>query len=130
MIKRKFLLLTLVAAFSIFCGYAQDADEWDYPVKPGSEVWKSFTTYEQKADALQIPDIVLKKMSTKHLAEVCVNYPMMGDWFFFDDPNVFINNLAQKFNGLCELTERSSCAEELISIFMDYKLDNNKIVNN
>ena len=54
----KKLLLLLVLTFSITC-FAQE-EKWSYPILPGTEAWIAFDTYQEKVNACQIPEDVLK----------------------------------------------------------------------
>jgi len=86
---------------------------WDYPVKPGSKEWASFTTTQQMLDAVQIPQNVLEKLSTKELAEICFNYPFYIDYNAIDDQRLAISIMIELFNGLKELSQRKDGAKEL-----------------
>lgn len=46
---------------------------WDYPVKPGTEEWKKLKTGKEKNEACQIPENVLKKISSHELAYLLYN---------------------------------------------------------
>lgn len=59
--------------------------KWDYPVKPGSEKWKSFNTHTEMVDACKIPEATLKKMTTAELLEAWENFPLKFDVFACND---------------------------------------------
>jgi hypothetical protein len=46
---------------------AQESKVWDYPIHSGTSEWKNLKTYKDKLDALNVPDSLLLRMSTKDL---------------------------------------------------------------
>jgi hypothetical protein len=105
MFKKKLcvILLALIAV-SIFVIGAQE-DEL-FPVKPGSEKWKSFKSHSQKVEALQLPENKLKNMPTVRLLEACINYPMAPEISAYNTPQEGIERIIRNFNGLRELMKR------------------------
>ncbi|MDR2911116.1 MAG: hypothetical protein LBV47_07120, partial [Bacteroidales bacterium] len=93
---------------------------WDYPVKPGTEEWASFTTGEQMLKACQIPQSILETLSTKELAEICMNYPLFFEYIFIDDEREGINIMIENFNGLKELSKRPDGVLELVNVYKNY----------
>ena len=79
---------------------------WDYPVKPGTEEWKSLKTHSEKVEVCEIPIDVLKKMSTDDLIEVCLNYPLSFDFYAYSSIKEGIIKVKDRFNGLQELFAR------------------------
>jgi len=113
----------LIFIYIVFVSFAINAQEtkiWDYPVKPGTEKWATFTTGQQMLDACQIPQEVLESLSTKDLAEVCLNYPLFFQYTAFNDEIVGISNMIENFNGLKELSKRKDGVKELINIYKDF----------
>lgn len=90
---------------------------YDYPVKPGTEEWKKFKTGQEMFDACQVPDDVLKKLSTKALAETCLNYPLFLDYLAANDERAGIGYMINSFNGLKELASRTDGHKELINLY-------------
>ena len=93
---------------------------WDYPVKPGSTEWASFRTGQQRLEVCQIPQEVLEALSTKDLAEICLNYPLFIDYAVSNNERKAISAMIERFNGLKELSKRTDGAQELISIYENY----------
>ncbi|MDR1259561.1 MAG: hypothetical protein LBK65_09870 [Tannerellaceae bacterium] len=108
----------------LFLSFSITAQEkiavWDYPVKPGTEQWKAFTTYQEKVDACQIPEDVLSKLSTKELAEICMDYPLAFDFLAIDNARLGMRLTITQFNGLTELSKREEGTIELIRIYRKY----------
>ncbi|MBM4171761.1 MAG: T9SS type A sorting domain-containing protein [Ignavibacteria bacterium] len=78
--KKLFLLLLLSGLLS----FSFSQVKWDYPVKPGSDEWKSFTTHQQMVEACKIPEVILSKMTTSELLEAWENFPLKLDIIAFN----------------------------------------------
>ena len=107
----------------IYCNEALSQDNkktWDYPVKPGSAQWAEFTTSRQMLEACQIPQEILRALSTSELVEICMNYPLYLDYTASNDEREAICFMIEKFNGLKELTQRSDAARELMAVYAKY----------
>jgi hypothetical protein len=99
---------------------------WDYPVKPGSEEWKSLSSHDKMLKVCQIPDEILKTMTTKDLVIVCLNYPLQFDFYAYDNLLEGIKNVAANFNGLEELLARRDNAQHLFEML---KLKNAEVAS-
>jgi len=123
MIDMNRFIIILLSLFACVAN-AQEAIErelpWDYPAKPGMEEWNSFQTGQERLKACQIPQEILDIMSTKDLAEICMNYPLYGDFIFFNIERSVISSLIGSFNGLKELSVRKDGVRALINIYRDY----------
>jgi len=76
-----FVLLLSFISINIFSQV-----KWDYPIKPGSEEWKGFTTHQQMVEACKIPDTILEKMSTAELLVAWEKFPLKLDVIAFNTP--------------------------------------------
>jgi hypothetical protein len=86
---------------------AQQIDTpYDYPVKPGMEEWKRFTSRDQKQEACQIPQEILARLSTAALLETCLNYPLYADIIAYDHVQEGFDFVKAGFNGLQVLFKR------------------------
>lgn len=102
--------------------FAQTIDTvYVYPITPTTVDWKQFKSRSEMAEVLQIPDTILKKLSTKALVSTCMNFPMFMDLYFFNDIQTGVNSLKQSFNGFAELLKRPDAGKELLAA---YKLMN------
>jgi len=97
-----------------------DGLAWDYPIKPGSKEWAALKSGREKVEACQIPIGILARLSTKELAEICMNYPMYFEFTAYDDEKRAISRIIERFNGLSELSKRESGTLELINIYRDF----------
>ncbi|MDR1200796.1 MAG: hypothetical protein LBL58_04065 [Tannerellaceae bacterium] len=104
---------------------AQTATEknvtWNFPVNPGTPKWKELKSYEEQLSAYNIPEEMMKKISTPELVKVCLAYPEWGVINAFNDRRIGLNNMMSRFNGFRELFARNDAAKELIKIYS--KLD-------
>jgi hypothetical protein len=117
----KYKILVYIALSWITCALSAqvttDKKMWDYPVKPGMEEWAAFTTGKQMQYACQIPQKILQMLETKDLAEICMNYPLLGDYLAYNDERKGISMMVESFNGLKELSRRDDGAKELMQIY-------------
>jgi len=104
--RYKVMIAVILCLFSylITAQEPEKKETWDYPVKPGSREWASFTTGKQMVDACQIPNHILKSLSTKELVEICFNYPLFLDYAAANDERKGISHMIEIFNGLNELS--------------------------
>ena len=107
---KKQLLFSFFIIFS-FVGYAQE--KWDYPIKPETEEWKKFESNKAKVEACQIPEYVLRDISTDDLMKLCLQYPLLYDVFAFNNTNDGLRKLFSDFNGIRELSKRENATNNL-----------------
>ena len=86
-------------------------------------VWKTFNTLEEMQEACQIPVDVLEKMSTKELAQICLSYPLAGNYLAYNDELRGVSAVIDGFNGFSELFRREDAADELLTLYEQMDLD-------
>jgi hypothetical protein len=69
----------------------QTSDAYIYPIFPGTPQWANLASYDEMLQAVQIPDPVLKSISTWGLLESCFNYPLYGDFAAFNNQVGYFN---------------------------------------
>ena len=95
------------------CSDAQATElSWDYPVKPGMEEWNQST--KGILEACEIPDHILLSLSTKELAAICLQHPLLFSMFAHNIPDNGIDVFFNEFNGIRELFRRDEGAKELL----------------
>lgn len=116
--KSKSILFLLVLLFSLpaMGQKATSKTSWDYPIKPGTEQWNALDNLNAKLSATQIPESVLKSVSTEELVELCANYPLLLNCFAYNSLDEGVKQVAQQFNGLQELFERPDNAKCLFAL--------------
>ncbi len=99
-------------------------DAYDFPIKPGTKEWKALSSHDKMVEACQIPENILKKMSTEGLIETCLNYPLVGGMFASNNIQSGFNSIVSKFNGLQELLQRKDVGSKLLMRYRQFrKLD-------
>jgi hypothetical protein len=109
---KKIILLLLIAIPLI--SFTQEKVTWDYPVKPGSEEWKSFQSSAEMVESCQIPNDILHTLSTDDLVNLCLRYPMFLDIHFANNIQDGLDIIISRFNGFVELYNRIDCPEVLM----------------
>ena len=80
---------------------------YDFPVKPGTEAWAAAGGHT--VEACQIPNELVKKMSTEALLQTCLAYPFGSPVFFDSDTSpdsALKRQFFNQFNGFKELAAR------------------------
>lgn len=112
-----------------FTSILSQAQIYDFPIKPGTGEWKSLLTEKERFEAMQIPENLLKSMSTYDLIMTCMNYPAMGYFTAFNNPQSGMDVIIRNFNGLQELMNRGEAPTALLSIYKQMDTKTMKIQN-
>lgn len=116
-IKSFYLLVTLSFLFSTGLS-AQEKPIWDYPVKPKTEEWRKLESNRTKVEACQIPEHILRDISTNDLMTICLQYPLLYDVFAFNNINDGLRKLFSDFNGIREFSKRENAANSLAEQYL------------
>ena len=92
---------------------------WDFPIKPGMEEWRQFQSNEEMVMACQIPEEALSSLSTEYLTDLCLRYPLLADFFAFENTNAGLDKLFSDFNGIRELYRRKDVSKYLTQHYVD-----------
>lgn len=76
-------------------------------------------------ESCQIPENILQDMTTLQLLRTCLDYPLYGDIFLFDNYEVGFNNLVMRFNGLQKFLDRKDAGNVMAKYYQS--VDLNKI---
>jgi hypothetical protein len=87
---------------------------YDYPIKPGSDAWKKFSSHDEMLAAIQIPADVLKNISTRALVETCLNYPLSDDMMSYNSLQQGLEAVISRSNCLQEMLRRGDAGTELL----------------
>ena len=82
-----------------------------YPVLPGTDAWNALGSHADKLAVCQIPEDVLKALSTEDLLEVVLDYPLMVDMLVYSTMEQGFLSVKDQFNGLQELVGRPDAKE-------------------
>ena len=114
-----FLVLTLVFAFVcstahfIMTAYSKSTDSadaalhYDYPIVPGTQEWENLSTHEDMLNAVQVPEALLKEMSTEEVVTTVLENPMIIDIYAYET----VGDGYKK--GYDTLRKNLNCVEEL-----------------
>ncbi len=96
--------------------YTDEADwyadgELKFAISIFDEEWKALEGEEEMLAVCQLPDKLLKKLSTYELLKLTEEYPMLGDIYAANTMEEGFRNVADSFNGLRELLSREDCLE-------------------
>lgn len=110
-------LTTLFAwlVLSVTMLYGSENYAFEYPMKAGDAKWNSFHSTFERNQFLQIPDEILKTISTFDLLETCLNYPFLIEATFYYTQENGLNYLQSHFNGFKELLSRKDLPQALIN---------------
>lgn len=75
------------------------------------EEWKELYTQAEMIAACQIPDRLLKKLTTYELLKLAEEYPLLGNIYTGDTMEEGFQYVVDSFNGLQELLKREDCLE-------------------
>ena len=91
-------------------------DSYQYPIVPGTEEWASLTTSEEMVEALQVPESVLKDMTTQAVVQAIWEHPMLFEIIFGSDGKYqfFFELLFSKNNAYLELVNRKDAGAALL----------------
>lgn len=126
---KKILILSCVLAYG-WIVQAQQTSEWNYPILPGTEEWKKFKTQQEKVDACQIPEDVLKAISTNDLVQLCLDYPLLFGFNVFNQISDGVNAVYSSFNGFRELVKRPNAVDILTELYKTELEKQTEILNN
>jgi hypothetical protein len=113
----KILIYIMIALCQPASMYAQNLkadDSYEYPVKTGTTEWKSLKSRANRVKSCQIPDEMLKKISTSQLLETCLDYPYFIDMVAFDNIYDGFDKMLSEFNGIRELFKRADVLPTVI----------------
>jgi len=101
----------------IYCQSPNIKGSYEYPVRTSSAEWKSLKDRSERVEVCQIPNTILKKLTTKQLLETCLHYPFMVDILAFNDVQMGFTKVASEFNGLQEFLRRKDNARALLDCY-------------
>lgn len=118
--------LKIIAIVLLFCPVLIFGQKWNYPVKPGTQTWATLKSGEDKLKACQIPDDVLRNITSPDLAILCMEYPLFFEYTAFNNEQQAILIMIENFNGLRELSKRKDGTLSLMKIYSQMKIQENE----
>lgn len=119
--------MILLFIFSVSCSKEDDvicstfipkvSDQYMFPVRPGMPEWAEFTSGQEKTNALQVPEDILKNMSSYGLVETCFDYPLLVTMMAVDTIQYGLEKQMEEFNGFHELMTREDAGRIMLARF-------------
>ena len=107
------IISVIILFISVLVTSQVNGGAYQFPIKSGTPEWKALKTHAEMLEVLQIPETILKKISTEELIETCMNYPLYGDMLAYENLQKGIEAVIEGFNGLQELLKREDAGSEL-----------------
>jgi len=92
---------------------------WDFPIKPGMEEWNRLKTEQERINAVQIPEDILNQLSSEELVELCMKFPLFGDFTAFNTFQYGFEIMAARFNIFDHLLSRKDAGKYLLKAYKD-----------
>lgn len=97
---------------------------FNYTEIVNSSNWKSYSNFQQRMNACQIPDSMLHKLPTAQLVKLCAHHPLNSICFAYDNPMKGVNYFMKNFNGFAELQSRKDATNELLKFYRGIDFNN------
>ncbi len=105
------------------CTPFEIADTYQYALLPGTDEWKGLQSLTEKVDTSQIPEPILRSISTDGLLETILNYPLINDYIFFDKMQSGFNRIKSEHNGFVEFYKRKEMVRVLVDRYESMSLE-------
>ena len=86
-----------------FPSFGQNNEVYSYPMYPGDEKWNSCKNTQERINALQLPQRILKTATTDRLLSICLDYPFINNYLYFNNYQDGFSTVLSQFNGIQEL---------------------------
>ena len=114
---RQLCFLCLLTFAIVANGQSPQDEPYEFPIQPGTEAWKKFTSGQEKKDACQVPAGTLSVMTTQALVKTCLSYPLIGHITAYNDLQTGTESVMAEFNGFQELLKRPDAGVEMMKIY-------------
>ncbi len=104
--------------------YAQNS--WNYPIKPGTEQWKSLKTLNERIAVQQIPENILKSLSTEEVFSAWLELPGRLELLAFSTMQNGFEVTVRRYNVLKELLNRNDVGKVVLSKYLRIDPENLK----
>ena len=79
---------------------------YQYPVRPGSDEWRAMQTNSEMVAACQIPEELMKEMTTDALLDSVLDYPLLADLYVYRSIDTGLQQMCTYFDALPEFVSR------------------------
>ena len=120
--KAVVLVLAICLALSLAPAsvFAENSEPYKYTITPESKDWANYKTYEL-IELTNIPDSIVEDLDTATLVSTVMEYPFLGDIYAFENTDIGIQVVSERFSGLKELLGRSDAGNNLYKEFSSMK---------
>lgn len=129
--RKIYRFLSIAAAIALICCYSMsiaaydsnaDTDSevlhYEYPTKATGE-WISFENHKEMLEAVQVPEELLKQMSTEEVVTTVLENPLLVELYVYDTISEGYDHLCKNLNCVAELDSRPdaiSCLSNVIDV--------------
>lgn len=100
---------------------------YEFPITPDDPEWTDFDKKEDMLKVCQIPEDILKNMTTEALLQTVLNYPFIADYYAFDCYEDAAKTFSEDFNGFRELYSRKDLTERLLNKYKTTSISSSEI---
>lgn len=100
-------------------------EKYVFPVTTGTKEWEELKTTNEMISLTQIPEKLLKSMTTEALVETVIDYPLLSNIFVYNSSDEALNIMKKQFNGVDELFKREDGVSKLLSYYQNKSLNRN-----
>lgn len=101
--------------------------KWEYPIKLGTPEWKAIKTMEEVYAVQQIPEDILKKMTTKEVFHAWLDLPGRLEVLAYNSMQKGFDITVKRFNVIPELLKRPDVGKVVLEYYLS--LDPSGIYN-
>jgi hypothetical protein len=100
-------------------------DHYVYPLVPGTEEWRQLSSTDEAFQVCQLPDNILKSISTPGLIDALIHSPMFTGFYLLSSssPVEFWHNHYSRNNSAQELFERENSGDALVAYYKSVDID-------
>ena len=117
MIMKKTIVLNLLLLLTLSVSGQKIKEPYAFKITQKSPEWAKISTGAEMVSVCQIPDSIIKSLTTSALAQTCLNYPLFFQHTALNDERKAIKEMINEFNGLRELSLREDGLKELIKLY-------------
>ena len=131
LLKQTLFLLSIICLFMLVMGATDNPEPqytidtpYEYPILPGTQEWIDLGDVFARRKACQIPEEILRNMTTDALLQTVLDYPFLNDIYAFDTFKMGYEVVKRRFTGLQEIETRPDYLEALSNYCLEsYSLD-------
>jgi len=99
--------------------FPEVSDKYVYPIVPGMIEWQQIKSTDEAYKLCQLPDSVLKSISTPGLIDALIHAPMFTDFYNLSDASSALKWFGhyEQFNCAKELFQRKDAGDALVTYF-------------